>query len=467
MVGGRPGSELREQDEIHVVAVCAHLLRICRDLRRELDEALQIRWNAGTPRRTYVARAFELLGDPGTALDPQYLDALQLDAIATFLDDAVDRHDLALRSSDLAQVLDEHRGGYFFSWFAGRRIDARANDPFPVPPVEVVVEEMGSSRGLPPQADTLEVPRPLIAPLDGTPLLRLVPSDLGRFTVRLDARHHGVVDALFSASRPAAPGPDLLWAAAVPSCAILDDLTFDLVDDIDPPGFCSVRPKADRAASYRSRVLEVLDVAAGEGAAIICLPELSVDTETEEAVVRWFYDHPTVALLIAGSRHLTGMTRRNRARVLLRGLPPEDALVHDKFSSFSISLGGAVRDEWIERGATLTVVAGSRWSFSPLICKDFMEIVPRRVLADLRVRVLFVASMSPKTDLYVTSAAAIAQDCQALVFISNAPHALGDDVAIFARPRRGPVLRTSQQESIGIVHVSSTTGHAFRRGGPA
>lgn len=446
MVLGQAGEGLRGKEELHVVDACGYVLRLCRDLRATLDEALQARW-AGAPRGdTYVDAARSILEDGDSVLDPEFLHGAQLALLADFLDGATSPRDLALRASDFAQVIDEHRGHHFFSWFAGRNIELQINEPVPVPPGEVVVAEMGAARGLPPQADTLEVPSTRSAPLDGTPKLRLVPMDLGRFKLKLDARYHGVVDALFSGTRWAAPGPKVRWAAAIPSCALLEDLTYDLIDHVNPPGFYGVRPKPTRAEDYLARVLRVLDVAFDEGAAIIALPELSTDAEIEAAVVRWFHEHPRVALLLAGSRHLVGEPRRNRARVLMRGLAPGDQLFHDKFSSFSMSLEDVARDEWIERPNTLTLIVGKHWSFSALVCKDFMEVTPRRVLADLRVRAVLIAAMSPKTDLFVTNAAGLAQDAQAIVFVSNAPHIPGDDIAILARPKRGGVACCSSHQ---------------------
>lgn len=443
------------------MAVAAYVLRICRQMLAALDYALQQRRAVRQPYGPYLKPAEQILTDARFAADEEFLDEVQLLALADLLDGAGDDNDLALRARDIATMLDQLRGNHFFSWFAGRRLDITPGTPFPIHEADVVVEEMGTKRGLPPPPDSTDAPLALSVPLDGTSRLRLAPADAGRFAVVLDARHHGVVDGLFSGDRPAAPGPDVTWAAAIPSCAIMSDLTWDTIDDVKPPGFYRVRPKAASADAYRARVLKTLDVAANEGATIITLPELSTDEILEEQIAHWFAAHPRVALLVAGSRHLEGGPKRNRARVFMRGVAASEAMIHDKFSSFSIPLD-VVREELIDRPNIISIISGRRWSFCPLICKDFMETIPRRILVDLRVRAVIVASMSPKTDLYVTSAKAMAQDGQALVFVSNAPHGPTDDIAILAQPRRAPTPKTSEQQPLGIVALIATNGPSFR-----
>jgi predicted amidohydrolase len=206
-----------------------------------------------------------------------------------------------------------------------------------------------------------------------------------------------------------------------------------------------------------------LDIAVREGASIILLPELCLDERAERDVVSWFRENRSVSLLLAGSRHLerADEPRRNRARVLLRGMRDDDILFHDKFSNFSIHLAGHHRAEWIERPNELTIVSGRDWSFAGLICKDFMETTTRRLLCDLRTRAVLVASMSPKSDLYVTDAAGLAQDAQAVVFVCNAPHDLADDTAILARPLRKSPPAVADQAPNGIVARTSLTNDYF------
>ncbi|HEX3473871.1 MAG TPA: hypothetical protein VHT91_02455 [Kofleriaceae bacterium] len=463
MPGETAYDELRGHDELPTVDVAACLLRICRTRARELDRVLQRRHEAGAPYGPYLSAAEAIIVDHRDSLDPEFLHRRELEQIVSLLAAAAELEDLALRARDIATVLDVRRGGHFFSWFAGARISRGSGDPIPVPPGDVVIEEKGTARGLTPAPDAVDVPLSLAVPLDGMHHLRLCPDGIGKLEIVFDARYDGVVDALFSGHRIAAPGPDVIWASVIPSCAIARELTYDLIDNVEPPAFYRIRPLPSIAAAYRARLRRGLDIAAQHGASVIVLPELCCDAGIEEEIAAWFAANRSVALLIAGSRHLEGAgePRRNRARVMLRGMPSSERLIHDKFSNFSLEIGGVCRVELIERPNLITIVAGRRWSFSPLICKDMMEPAPRRVLIDLRARAVLVASMSPKTDLYVTSARAMAQEGQILVFVSNGPHESVDDVAIFAQPRRGDPPRTSEQAAEGVVAVIRTNGKIF------
>jgi hypothetical protein len=90
-----------------------------------------------------------------------------------------------------------------------------------------------------------------------------------------------------------------------------------------------------------------------------------------------------------------------------------------------------------------------------------MEPTARRLLIDLRVRAVLVASMSPKTQIYVTAAAGVAQDGQALVFVSNMPHEAQDATAVFARPTLDAPTSCNVQYPSGIVALITTTGTTF------
>lgn len=464
--GTRVGDALRGHDELHVVEVTTHLLQVCRTLASALDQALQRRHKDLLPYGPYLARVEALVPDAQTTLDPEYLDRAELEALAELLDAATGHEDLALRARDAATILDDRRGAHFFAWFSRRQLRCVSDSPLPVSPGDVVVEEMGTARGLPPPPDDAEVLPSLGVPLDGTRRLRLCPAALGKLSVVLDTRYDGVVDALFSGDRIAAPGPEVTWAAVVPTCDVFADLTYDPIDDADPPGFYRVRPREPGAAQYRARLRKGLELAVARHASIVVVPELSTDAVAEAELDQWFAATRSVSLVIAGSRHLdgTGEPRRNRARILMRGAPHDDLLIHDKFSYFSIVIedNGVQRTEVIERPNVVTIIAGRRWSFAPLICKDFMEPTARRVLIELRVRAILVASMSPKTDLYVTDARAVSQDGQSLVFVSNIPHGPQDHTAIFAQPRWGTPPECLVQNAHGVVATIQTSGKEFQ-----
>lgn len=454
---------MRNRDDMPVIELVAFLLRICRRHAGDLHRAWEKQYAADANPAPYLEEVELKIGAAKDVLDPEYALSGVLGWVADLLDAATDTEDLALRARDTATVLDAKRGHLFFDWFAGQRSRRLPGDPVPVPPEEVIVEQLGTASGLSPLPDGSEVPPWIGVPVDGTKRLRLCPEGVDKLSVHFDARFHRQVDHLFSPDHVEPPGPHVVWAAVVPSCSILRDLDVDLIDDKTPKAFYRVRPR-EPSEDYRGRIRKGLEIAAREGARIVMLPELSTDARLEAELAAWFETNRSVRLLVAGSRHLDGPDepRRNRARVLMRGLAPSELLTHDKYSYFTIDFAGADRLEDIERPSELSLVSGRRWSFSPLICKDFIEGTTRRLLCDLRARVVMIASMSPKTELYEVQAKGLAQDAQAIVFVSNAPHGREDVTAVLARPLWKPEPATAKQVKGGVVAFTRLSEDNFK-----
>lgn len=425
---------LEAQDELHVVEVVALLLRVCRDTYADLDVALQHATLEGGEREPYLDAAVAAMGLAMPADDPEYLGADELRGLATLLRAAHDDVDLARRARDAATAIDDYRGDHTFAWFASRTLACRADAPLPIAPLDAVTDEMGTPRGLVPAPDQLTAPPPATVPLDGTCTIRLCPRDLGPLSLVIDGRFHAALDELFVGHTGRGPGPTTRWAAVTPTIDWHAAFTFDRVEG----GFGNVRLRPDAAAAYRERVMRLLDAARDAGAAIVALPELSLDEALEDSIEAWFSQHPGVAIVLAGSRHLVDSERDgerypvNRARLFVRGVPPGTRVHHDKFAGFEFD--GLV--ELIRRPNQVTIFSGRRWSFTPLICRDFLGPDARTLLTKTRVRAVLVAALSPKSELFCRDALATASDGQCLVFISNTPLEPAGHTAIFARPVR-------------------------------
>jgi hypothetical protein len=375
---------LEALDELHVVEVLALLLRVCRDRYAELDGALQSATLDRGDREPYRDAAVTALRLEMPADDPEYLGADELRALATLLRAAHDDVDLARRARDAATAIDEHRGDHTFAWFASRSLARRADEPIPIAPLDAVIDEMGSRSGLVPTPDQLTASPPATVPLDGTRTIRLCPRDLGPLRLVIDGRFHAALDGLFDRHCVRGPAPTTRWAAVTPTIDWPSAFTFDRAEG----GFGNVRLRPDAAPAYRAQVMRLLDAARDAGAAIVALPELSLDEELEADIEAWFGQHPGVAIVLAGSRHLVDGERDgepfpvNRARLFVRGLPPGTRVHHDKFAGFEFD--GLV--ERIRRPNQITIFSGRRWSFTPLICRDFLAPYARTLLTTTRVR---------------------------------------------------------------------------------
>lgn len=447
------GESLRSGGELHVVEALARLLRHCRNHARVLDRALQEAWLARGDAEPYRAEAARLVQAFEPPDDPEYFSEDELGTLATFIEAAPTHEDGVTRARALATAIDERRADHFFSWFATACRPCHADDAVPVPASTVVGDELGTTSGLVPPPDIVEVSPPAALPLDGAAHLRLCPRDLGPLTLHYDGRFSSAID-------DAAPDAAQIWAALAPTTRWDDQFTFDARDD----WFDNVRLKSTEAAPYRERVRRLLGVASEVEAGVVLLPELSVDEATEAMVAEWFRTTTTARVVIAGSRHVADPEGRllNRARIFVRGLGPDEVLFHAKFRAYETN--GQV--ERIARPNVVTVFGGRRWSFCPLICRDFLAPHARHLLQTIRVRAVLVAALTRKSQLFAEKAHGLAVDAQCLVFVANTPLEPGGHVAAFARPTREAAVAAKTVEVLGevesvLAHVH-TNGSSFK-----
>jgi hypothetical protein len=428
-----------------VVEVVAGLLRLCRSERRTLAAALD------PPRGRARFRILLAAAARRVAILPRRTETLTAgDAalLASFLREHAGDGVLAARG--LAAALDDAFHDLFFLAFREEVRPLRPDDPVPVARLDRRALFGG---GLSPDPDRLEVPPELDAPYDGTRHLRLVPRELGHHQLVLDTRD-------CERLRLADPlAPDAVLAAVVPSPQVDRDFAWQPHEEEGVRYFRDVAPR--RPAPYRRRVLRLLEAADAAGAAVVLLPELSVDAELEAAAIAWFSRARHVRVLAAGSRHHAhrgaAAPRRNQGCLLVRG---GGARTYCKFSNFVL----ADRTEYIERAPhEVTIVATETWSLTTLVCKDLLEAHARRAVADLRVTLVLVPACSPKTGELIDRARELASEGQATLLLANTPHGPDDDTAVLARPtaRRPKAVAARDRADGGIVILFNVQSDAY------
>lgn len=352
----------------------------------------------------------------------------------------------------LAAALDDRFGHLFYLHFLDQRIELRADDPVPVPQLDLRALFGG---GLTPDPDRLEVPPELAAPYDGTRHLRLVPREVAPHRLKLDTREAERLRLLEPLS------PSTIFAAIVPSACVGDDFRWDPHDEAGGRYFRDVRPKDP--VRYGARLMRLLAAADAAGAVVGILPELSVDHRLEDEVVTWFRRSArNLRLLIVGSRHKVESAdrpRTNESRLLIHGVGREHR--HRKYSN-SVFEG---RTEYIDRvPAEISITASDTWSVTNLICKDLLESHARRVIADLRVSLVAVAACSPKTAEFADLARTLASEGQCTVLVANTPHGASDHTAILSRPTLSArkSIEVSDRNPDGIVIIFQARSNTYK-----
>ncbi len=426
------------RDCCEIDQLAAALMRCCRD---QVDLL----------RRAYDSDAVcALLGEETDALqawledelDEDWLDGDELDAFKAAVRRAARRLEtlpvpgeqavvVAMRIA--ADALDRSHGRRFAGVFRGRgSTSIAAGDPFPVcrPPLkEIFRDQLGTN------------PMRLGPQLHELTWLRLMP--------RLDRGHQVVLD--FTAEDALCDlEPNSRIGVLIPG-NVLPDLRFERTG-VNEPRFFHVRPK--RSQAQQETILGLLDQAEKAGARIVVLPELSVDADIVAAVQAWF-EHPSrlMSLLVCGSMHaVRDDQHRNVSTIFLRG---GRSLEHFKFNPFYIPLptdDGTLavhREDIVTHPSVIRIVVCGAWSFTTLICKDFLEADVDRSLEALAVRMVLVPACSPKTDIFEPIAGILAARNQAVVVIANLANTGADDPAsvIIARPtRENPVQRILRSE---------------------
>ena len=194
------------------------------------------------------------------------------------------------------------------------------------------------------------------------------------------------------------------------------------------------------------RALAVLRQAKDVGVEILVYPECfacsrGVLNKLKEA---YWADTASVRLLIPGSLHEpSGNGWRNNSyqwcSVAEQEPPP-----HHKFSRFSV---GEQFEDIECHPRRIAVYACANWSFSTLICRDFLDDEARQLLGQLAVTLVVVPAHSPKSCLFGTLASSLTQTSQSFIVVANNPF---DDTVggqephgIFGVPAVGqPILAT-------------------------
>ncbi len=319
-----------------------------------------------------------------------------------------------------AQALDRSHGHRFAGVFRGRGVvDVAAGDPIPIcrPPLKEIFARQLSSN-----------PDRLGEQLHELTWLRLMPPLERGHEVRLSFEYEHVLADVDANTR---------LGVAIPS-DVLSDLRFD-VSETAEPRFFHVRPK--RTAEQQAVILRLLDEADAAGARVVLLPELCVDEDIVAAIRDWFAKpERAVAILICGSMHtVRDGKQRNVSTILTAG---GGMVEHFKFNPFSLALptgDGEValhREDIVTTPSLITVLMCGDWSFTSLICKDFLEPGVDRALQQLGVRIVLVPACSPKTSIFEPIAAILAARNQALVLVGNLADPGPSEVAsvLVARP---------------------------------
>jgi hypothetical protein len=405
------------------------LLRRCRDDAAELRAAYD-RGDAWESARASRERLRAWFVD----LDADILDETDLVDLRRLLDEETRRLGSILpenRAGVLvtrmaAEALDDALGRRFFELFRNRRVRLEPGDPFPIvkPPLKQIFggDLSSNPQSLEPAIHSLERLRILCAPTNG-------------IEVWVDGEHADALRTL---------GGDSRIALLLPNGNLTDDLDFDT--EPDPPIFLNVRPKDPER--QRRCVFELLDRCFEARAAIVVLPELSLDAELAGAVRAWYEQHGRpFELLVCGSVHVAEETRlRNRSTTLLAS---GGTFEHRKFNRFTRPLPHATTGERIDHDegvhtspAALTACLARTCSFTVLICKDFLEPSAVAILEDLRLGLVLVPACSAKTEVFEDHAGHLAIAAQSVVAVANTadPGSPSPACCIVARPRaRGAV----------------------------
>lgn len=336
----------------------------------------------------------------------------------------------------MADALDRAHGRRFAGLFRGRgrtRIEAGEPIPIPHPPLKALfAKNLGTN------------PQRLGPQLDELRWLRLMPDVARGHRIILDFQHDNLLADL---------PPDAPIAVLLP--CDLSDLQSDR--SLDPsPRFFRVRPRD--IERQKRVVLELLERAANAEARIALLPELTLDESILEAVAEWHgRTAHQLSIIVCGSVHCEREGKRRNVSTIL--MPNGTRVEHFKFNPFYLHLpaeGDAppanYREDIVTTPSEISIHMCADWSFSTLICKDFLEPGVGRILEDTRVRLVLVPACSPKTTVFAQIAGMLAARAQAVVVIANLANDVehGPASAIVARPTRRETVEQVWREDIQI-----------------
>jgi predicted amidohydrolase len=432
-------------DAQDVVELAATLLRYCR--RKERDYLQQFH-EFGTLQEALSETYFEDLCQPSLGPTSGALKQALVQAIQASRYPVITARAMAL-------ALDQNAAPLFQMAFRNRPqpIVLQPEEPVPVnrPPLAHLLGKPLTAR-----------PESQDDRLDFLPHLRLAPSSLAGCTVELDFRLRHYLSPLFDLAR----ATEHCVATAAPN-ADMEDFTIQEVLSTPRPSFFGVVPK--NPGDQTQVLLASLAVARQQQATILILPELCLTESSVEALQRALEQERSQfpRMVVAGSFHGEfGGTRFNRCRLLLRR--PVSGLTHDKFNPYNHAF--AERDNItriedigpIDRKIRLYYTGN--WTFTTLICKDFLGVRVPNLLSELGVNLALIPAFSAKLDTFQSNGCWLANQAQALVAVANTPAATGGPRATFCLPRAGrsmvnvPNLENSVGTTPGLVLFQPRTG---------
>jgi predicted amidohydrolase len=282
--------------------------------------------------------------------------------------------------------------------------------------------------------------------------VRLAPPEVELFRVDVETRLDHAINGLFK--RPMRIGVGMLNGART---------ELDYVRKRSFRGDVPVfRLEHDRPPDQFDRMARVLDMAKDQKVTVLLFPELCISESDARRLLALFRTDPSYEeapqLVVAGSGHVQkeGIWRNSSVATLRRA---RRTLEHHKFSRFlwefkdSDDRGRDSRarsardpkdrdlfDGYFEeiscQPRTITIYLGKEASVAILICLDFLDPVPRRLLDDLGVSLILVPSYSPKGYPFAALSASLTHSSQATIVIANHLVDEADVHAIFATPQR-------------------------------
>lgn len=324
----------------------------------------------------------------------------------------------SLAARALAQAVHEARRSHFWHYFADwdhpRKLEP--GDPVPVPTRTELHHIYRRPLRLSPCPDKREGPHELCpGGYRGLPSLRLMPPSLDG-DVYLDPSLGEDMCPFTSGTKGAGT-----IAFIVPAADLDEGFTYQVIADTDgaPLAFEQVQPRDPEA--LRHVVLRELDHVA-DHAALVIMPELTSAPHVEDAIAARHQNNQlgNIQLLVAGSTWRPPADGQpggsNRSTIWPRGRAPHH---HEKYSWFHHKAVGA---ESIMRGRRrVTIMAGSRLTYTVLICKDALEPWLPGVLQQLRVRLVVVPSCNAGVATYDPVARSIADLGWGTVVLANIP----------------------------------------------
>lgn len=415
-----------------IVELAGVLLLYCRGHEAQYREASNSYAN-----RIGEAALREAAADLFRAIGSEALEAAETGAVDRLLSEP--SLPLVVRARAVAVGLDSALGSRFQGVFRSKgkvRLQAAAPIPVARPPLRELLERVNS------------LPERLDERVDRLPRLRLAPGDLRPFAVDLDFSSADQLAPLISEKSQtfATCHPNRTHDEYVPvvPCLTAEDRFFWF---------------SPEDVGRQRRILRcLLEQAASGEATIVVLPELCLDAETAQEILADFRGlRSKVRLFLAGSHHVeVGGFRRNQALALLRGR--KEPLHYWKSAPFVARYGmnrPLQEDIHLEAEPLITAYFSGDWSFSILICKDFLDARMRNLLTDLGVNLLLLPAMTPVTDAFEAFAQPLTQTNQAWVVMANTPAQPSNLHAVFGGPLRGRFNAT--------VNAVGTRG---RRGAP-